>query len=552
MDGSKVAFYEQCTKMCWTGTMAGQRIPENQNCPIQNIGGGGTAQTYVYTCWNGQVVQTSSQCPVQNQTCPNGSVIPVSSQCPAATQTCWNGSTIPAVQSCPTQTKVCLSGSVVNINAQCTKSCPNGAIINESQTCPAQTKICRDGRVVGMSSECTRSCPDGSSVNEVYNCPAIIRKDHSIITTAVTQVNQNSARCNGISVIERGLNSVGYFEYGTSPSLTGNSLTNSGNIGANPSVSFANTINGLKPDTTYYCRAVMNNVDGTYKGQIVSFRTLAEEVKYVAPVQERIQEIRTIVKKETVTTTTNTNNTASSKLTIAKNTVKKVVTKPSVTCKDSSGNTSELGLDDKFVKINLEKLTSQVSAGKEVKYNLSYKNTSNLNLENGVVKITIPAEMEYVSSKMGEYDKNTNTLLIDLGNIKAGEQDAFDIVLKVKEGVQIGKTLVVSSLVSYEMLDENGKSISDENTTYDISTVSEYTKDQSVVADKKNQAKEDVGFFGGWLFKTLVSIILFIILFILGKNIYNKIRERRYQNMVLGNSDHNSHHDFHAAPNTHH
>ncbi len=551
-DGSRIAFYQECTKICWSGTMAGQRIPENQNCPVQNVTGGGATQTYVYTCWNGQVVQTSSQCPVQNQTCSNGQNIPVTQTCPAATQTCWNGSVVSASQACPAQTKTCQNGQVVQLSQTCTKNCPSGAVINENQTCPATTKTCRDGRIVSISSECLRSCPDGSSINENYTCPAIIRKDHSVMTTVATQITQNSGRCNGVSVIERGINSTGYFEYSDNPSFANPKITNSGNIGSNNSVSYANTINALKPDTTYYCRAVMTNTDGTYKGQIVNFRTLAEEVKYIPPVQERIREIRTTVTKEIVTT----KSVAASKVSNTQNSVKKVVTKTpaktTVTCKDSSGNTNELGLDDKFVKLDFQRLTNQVSAGKEVKYNLNYTNTSNINLENGIIKISIPKEMDYISSKMGEYDKNTNTLTIDLGNIKAKESDSFDIILKVKDGIQNGKSLVVSSLITYEMLDENGARMSDENTGYDISTVSEYVKDNTI-STNSTKGVDNKSFLDSWLFKIIVSIILLFVLFILGKNIYNRIRHKRYENNLLESMGYDNHTDGHGVPaNDHH
>lgn len=64
-----------------------------------------------------------------------------------------------------------------------------------------------------------------------------------------------------------------WFEWGTSPSLSGYSSTQSENY--NTAVNFTETLTGLSPDTTYYYRAVAEGDGQTVKGDTRSFVTLA-------------------------------------------------------------------------------------------------------------------------------------------------------------------------------------------------------------------------------------------------------------------------------------
>jgi flagellar biogenesis protein FliO len=79
------------------------------------------------------------------------------------------------------------------------------------------------------------------------------------------------------------------------------------------------------------------------------------------------------------------------------------------------------------------------------------------------------------------------------------------------------------------MLDENGEIISDEASVYSISTVTDKATNLNTNTDKETES-----FWSGWLFKLLISLILLIILFILGKNIYKKIMHKRHSDRILG------------------
>ena len=85
------------------------------------------------------------------------------------------------------------------------------------------------------------------------------------------------------------------------------------------------------------------------------------------------------------------------------------------------------------------------------------------------------------------------------------------------------------------MLDKNGDDVSDENSTYVVSTITDKNVNSTGANNKNNQDTQNSGF--SYLFKWLASILLFIILIILGRTIYKNILHKRYKNKVL-----NAHH----------
>lgn len=496
-DGSLINFYEPCTKVCWSGSTPGQKIPENQTCPS----GSSTNQNY-----NAPVVYNNPVRPVTNN-----NFVPIN----------WGGDRGPA------QTYNPSPATVVN-NTNQNKTCPGGYVVRTNEQCPAfinwggdrgpaqtygttsqitNTKVCRDGNTVYEYQICTRSCVDGTVINENFRCP-VVQTKHEVITTAATNITNNSAKCNAIADIVNITNTTGYFEYGISSSL--GKSTNSGNIGYGDNIYYSNTITNLEPNTKYYCRAVIVNKDGVYKGVIVNFVTGANKKVYVSTIIEQV------TKKETISTS------------IKKSSTKKVEQKKvEVTCKDSEGNTDKLEIGEKFLDMRLDNVSGFISASEISEYRLEYKNRSTLNLENVLIKIEIPEGMSFVSSTDGI--DSDGEILIKIGDVKANENKIINFKLKGDKNLSAGKNIIVQANSSYDMLDENGEVISDENSVYSISTVTD-----KIVNINNKISKESESFWSGWLFKLLLSLLLIIILFILGRNIYKKIIHKRHADRILG------------------
>ncbi len=93
----------------------------------------------------------------------------------------------------------------------------------------------------------------------------------SVTTYAATSVSQNSASLGGYLNPNGTGNTTRWFEWGTYSSNLSNQTTHYSH-GTNPD-SFADSIYGLAPNTTYYFRAVAQNSQGTVYGQTLSFYT---------------------------------------------------------------------------------------------------------------------------------------------------------------------------------------------------------------------------------------------------------------------------------------
>ena len=489
------------------GSQAPVYRPYVPGAPVVNNNPG---VTYVNTNWGSVSGPSgpSASAPVYRPTTPTTPVVNTNPQAPYV-NTNW-GSVSGPVGNAPATTYN--TGTTYNQQCQQYYTLQNGQ-------CVQTQKQCQNGQVIGAASTCYKSCSGGNQVPESYNCPVFYNP--SVITTTASEINKTSARCNAAARITNSQNYDGYFEYGTTQDL--GQVTNRGNIGSAESISYSNVISGLSPDTIYYCRAVITNANGTYKGQIQQFRTKGNEYRYVPPA---IQRVTTVVKQETVTKV------IKGKTIVTKLPAKKVE-KKIVVCQDVEGNKTNLTEGEKFVDIELLKVDNQ-SILKSVDYKFLYKNKSSINLKNSYIKISVPKEYEYIGN-LGKVDGSD--VILNIGDIKANESKDYTFKFKIKDDVKVGTSVVTSGYIYYEMLDKDGNDVSDENSTYAVSTISEKDligSDLNINKDLKS-SKDNSGF--SYLFKWLASILLFIILIILGRTIYKNILHKRYKDKVL-----NAHH----------
>ena len=491
---------QQPTYVCWNG----QYVYNQSQCPVQtqtcpngqiiNIYQVCPAQTQ--TCWNGAVIPVNQSCPSQYQTCPNGQVIPINQSCPTTTQTCWNGAVIPINQSCPSQTQTCPNGQIIPITQTCpsqTQTCWNGAVIPVSQTCPAQYQTCWNGAVIPVS----QTCP---VKNTTVVVPVVQIRDHAVVTNLATMVGMYSAQCNGVGFISGGLSSVGWFEYGTSVNL-GNS-TNSANIGSGEQESFSNLITGLKSNTTYYCRAVMANTDGTYKGKIVSFKTLGKKVIYASPRQ--ISSVKPKTKTQFVC--------SDGSLAVAKTV--------------AVGETINAG--GKLLNINIERSSPTLVQGSLVNYRITVTNTADTAVSGVEVKIVLPTEMSFVDATTTNGVTIQDAIMtIPVGDINAKDVKTFIVPAKVVDSAEIGKTVVTTVYVSYNLPINGSEIVKDEASSYMVANI--VGADGSTGLSDKNTSSKSLAsmLFPQTLLGWLVLFAIILIIVVLVMNIHKWIIERR-------------------------
>ncbi|MDQ5957241.1 MAG: Ig-like protein [Patescibacteria group bacterium] len=433
-----------------------------------NNGGSSVGQVYAKTCSQYYALQ-NGQCIQTQKLCQDGSVVNINDTC---YKTCQNTpNKIPENQTCPNQTQVCWNGSVISV----------------SQTCPTQTKTCQNGNVIPYNQNCTKTCPNGTVVGEDQICSNTWT--HSVMTTQPTQVTANSCRFNAVAAIAGRVNTIGYFEYGETRAL--GLSTNQANIGNTNSINYSNDVRTLKENTLYYYRAVITNSNGTYRGDIESCRTFKTTTKTATPVVNKISNTKTIKK-------------------------------PVIVCQDISGNSSELSTGEKFVSIDITK-KGNLSPGEEVEYIVSYKNTSSLNLENAKITVSVPKEMQYMGTD-GRVEGGN--VILDLNKIASKEQEVKVFVFKVDKNAAIGSSIITSAQVYYEMYDTDDNLISDENSNYNVSTIS------VLISDTDSTSGINTETWYSLLFKWILIILLFVLLVYLAKTIYKQITTRKHARRV--------------------
>jgi hypothetical protein len=380
-----------------------------------------------------------------------------------------------------------------------TQACWDGSIIPTTSVCPAQYKVCSNGTTVFVG----QSCPIISVPTPVIVPPVV--KFNNVVTSVATEITNKSGRCRGIGLIANNVSSTAWFEYGETAGL--GRTTAQANIGSAPTAPFSNLLTNLKPTTTYFCRAVMQNQYGIVKGEIVSFKTKATATTYVKPVTH-------VVKKPTAKPVKNNN----------------------IICSDGStisvGNQSSATLINsgkKLVTLDIEKVTGTLASNSTVTYTAKYKNLSDTRLSDVLMQITIPNEIEFASSSVGSYDKATHIFTVNQSTVDPYEEGVVTFTGKVINGAQVGKTIVVTAYIAYTV---PGTSVTDEVTAYVVGTILQQ-KDAIVDTTKHDVATavaHERGFLPQSLVEWLALIAILFIIFILGRSIYSAYHQKEEPN----------------------
>jgi hypothetical protein len=376
------------------------------------------------------------------------------------------------------------------------QTCWDGSVIPATSVCAPQYKVCANGASVPVNQTCyTPSTP-------VY-IPREVVKFNNVVTSVATQITNTSGRCNGIGLIANNARSTGWFEYGETANL--GRTTASASIGSNNTAPFSNVLANLKPKTKYYCRAVMQNQYGIVKGEIVSFTTKSSVTTYVKP-------IVTPVKKPITS---------------------KPVKKNEVICSDGStisvkneSASTLLNQGQKLIAVQIEKVDGKLSAGSVVHYKVSYKNLTDSRLTGVLVKVTLPQEVMFTSTTVGNYDLATRTLTLNQDTIDPYTEGVILLTGSVLPDAPLGKTIVTNVYTAYTV---PGTKTQDEVTAYVIGSIvpnvdvsKQDTGAKKVIGAGSVDGK---GFMPNSLIEWLALLAILFIIFILGRSIYASYKE---------------------------
>lgn len=330
--------------------------------------------------------------------------------------------------------------------------------------------------------------------NTIINPCLISSCTPTAITTLATNVGFNSARLNGLGLVNgTNVSTTGYFEWGTTQAL-GNT-TNSAFIGSGQSNPFSQSlINVLQTNTTYFYRAVVSNQYGISRGDIVTFRTNG-----FIPTTPNTPNPSITYRETTLVTNTSTN---------TNNNFTGGISRPSLIFLTISGNNEISGI------------------GGTKQYIVNYKNVSGEYLGNVVVTVSMPNELQFVQTTRGDYSQLNNTVVANIGNLAPQEEGSIMVEARTVATAEIGKIIVVTAHAVYTILRENAQ--------------------EEVFAYSKNTIGNNVGgsiagaaiFGGGFLPDTLAGWLLMLLIILLvvlaAKMAYNSTRPKT---IVVGPSD---------------
>ena len=233
-----------------------------------------------------------------------------------------------------------------------------------------------------------------------------------VVTVQATSKTASSARFNGIFLNKDGISAKGYFEYGKTPSMT--SSTAKLDLGVKPSVSFADSVINLTPNTIYYFRAVVVQSGVTYNGKILVFQTLK------APVVPVVNNNSTTPKPTPVV---------------------EPVIEPATVSDATQSSVLQVTTDAK-----------DVATGDEINYLVTFKNNTAKNFENTTISVQLPKEVDFKESNFGKQGDD-NTVVFDAGILIPDQVGSITIKGKINSNATPKDIMITTAILSYNNSD---------------------------------------------------------------------------------------------------
>lgn len=324
----------------------------------------------------------------------------------------------------------------------------------------------------------------------------------NVLTSTAQNITTSSAQLQGF-FNANGCNIGTNFQYGTNANNLNLStaVENNGNT-----VGVARQyITGLSANTRYYYRITGTNCVGTVNGQIYSFVTKTPVFTPKPPVYTPPK--TPVTPKKPTTETKPKENDCGCEIDINIDEIREQLGLGALEDRvinlerNSGSNTGSL------IMVTVGNNRDMVTPEEQVTYTISWKNlSSQLEVEDIDLYITIPEDMIFVSADMGRYNKSDHALYVDAGDLDPRESNQMSLVVNVRNGIADGEMIVMQVLGSYNHpLSGASESVID----FDAD---EYNNIRTGVALNTNGTGVFPGSFWGWVLLILVLILIYLLI----------------------------------------
>ena len=222
----------------------------------------------------------------------------------------------------------------------------------------------------------------------------------SVVTGTPTDIRSTSARLNGYIDQSVASNASIFFQWGTDQSFT--TATPVQSTGAVVSTSFFDTLFNLYPNTTYYYRAAATTSSGTVYGSVHSFSTTSVPVVTV---------VNTLAPKPTVTT--------------------------------------GVGSGSNLVSFGITSSSPNVCVGDMINYTVTYQNISGNVLNNAVIQVVLPTDVDFQTATPGIFNKADHTVTLALGTLAPNQTSTMVISGAVTKSATNENLIVANATIAF-------------------------------------------------------------------------------------------------------
>lgn len=420
--------------------------------------------------------------------------------------------------------------------------------------------------------------------NDSANDSVTIRVDNDnnndepeVTTRNATSIGISNATLNG-QVDGNGSSVRSWFEYGTNTNFefsTSESSRGSGTTNYNKSIS------GLYANTTYYFRAVARNSQDTVYGNIFTFRTKTGSGSIVVNDQPTVVIYADQVSLPFNTATTIRWNTTNATFCVASGgslgwagtrnigpgyfftgllTGTKTYT---ITCSNNFGSSTDsvtVGVRGQvttttttprpaptslvLINSSINHNQSIASAidntrphpGDEINYTVNYQNIGTASITSLTLRIDLPHEVDYMFSSPNNPIISGNTLIFNLGTLRANGQDTVTVRTRVQDNTTTGINLNFPATLSYINPSGSPQSVN--------TNVSAQILDEQTSVDEDNNSTSlgasvfGTGFLPTNMFGWILLAILILLLMLIAKYLLFSFDQSSFRKQTITTIDH--------------